>query len=65
MNINQVRLWNEFIAPYFIEELGSSQQLVATLHHVSEQLELARPQINLPVTTSCSSIEAIELQRSQ
>ena len=62
MNINQVRLWNEFIAPYFIEELGSCQQLVATLHHVSEQLELARPQINMTIATLRGAIDEIEHQ---
>jgi len=62
MNINEVRMWNEFIAPYVMVEVCSCQQLVATLHHVSEQLELALPQINLPVATLRRAIDEIKLQ---
>ena len=65
MNIDKVRFGDEFILPHVFEESCPRQQFVAPLHHVLEQLELARSQINLPVTTSCNSIEEIELQRSQ
>ena len=62
MNINEVRSWNELIVPYVKEEICSCQQLVATLHHVSEQPELARTQINLPVATLRDAIDEIKLQ---
>jgi hypothetical protein len=40
MNIDKVRFRNEFIVPYFFQEGCPRQQLVASLHHVLEQLEL-------------------------
>src|ERR1700681_196122 len=64
MNIDKVRFRYEFIMPYLFQEGRPRMQLVALFHHVFEQPELSRPQIDLTVVTLRSSIEEIELQRS-
>jgi hypothetical protein len=51
MNIDKVRFRSEFVVPYVFKEGCARQQLIAPLHHVFEQLELARPQIDRPVAT--------------
>ena len=62
MNIDKVRFRIEVIVPYVLEEGCTRQQFVAALHHVFEQLELARSQIDWPVATLRSSIDEIELK---
>ena len=64
MNIDKVRFRNEFVVPYVFEEGCARQQLVDPLHHVLEQMELARPQIDRPVATLRGPIDEIEFQWS-
>jgi hypothetical protein len=64
MDSDKVRFGNEFAAPYVFDEVCPRQQLVAPLHHVLDQLEFARPQINRPIATLSSAIDEIELQWS-
>jgi hypothetical protein len=47
MNIDKVRFGDEFVVPNLLQEGGSGQHFVVPLHHVFEQQELARPEINL------------------
>jgi len=61
MNIDKVGFRNEFIVPHLLEEGRPRQQLIASLHHVFEQLELARPQIDRPLATLRSPIDEVEL----
>ena len=64
MNIDKIRFRNEFIVPYLFQEVSPRQQFVTPLHHVFEQLKLARPQIDATVATLRGSIDKIELQRA-
>jgi hypothetical protein len=48
--------------PYIFDEVCARQHLVASLHHVLEQLKFARPQINQPVATLRGAIDESELQ---
>jgi len=61
MNIDKVRFRNEFVVPYVFEEGCARQQLVDPLHHVLEQMELARPQIDRPVAPLRGPIDEIEV----
>ena len=62
MHMDKVCFRNEFIMPYLFEEGCARQYLVAPLHHVLEQLEFARPQINRPVAALRGAIDKIEFQ---
>src|SRR6195256_1030681 len=64
MNIDKIRFRNEFVVPYVFEEGCARQQLVDPLHHVLEQMELARPQIDRPVATLRGPLDEIEFQWS-
>ena len=64
MNIDKVRFRNEFVVPYVFEEGCARQQLVDPLHHVLEQMELARQQIDRPVAPLRGPIDEIEFQWS-
>jgi hypothetical protein len=64
MNIDKVRFRNEFVVPYVFEEGCARQQLVDPLHHVLEQMELARAKIDRPVAALRGPIDEIEFQWS-
>ena len=61
MNIDEVRLRNEFIVPY--EEGRPCQQFSVPLHHEFEQMKFARPQGYLPLATLRTPIDKIKFQR--
>jgi hypothetical protein len=61
MNVHEIRFGNDSIIPNLFQEGPPRQQFVAPLHHVFEQLKLARPQIDLTVAALHSSIQEIEL----
>ena len=62
VHIDTVGLRNEFIAPYILDKSCARQQLAAPLHHLLEQLEFARTQINRAGATLRSAVDEIELQ---
>ena len=62
MHIDTVGLRNEFLVPYILNESCARQQLAAPLHHLLEQLEFARTQINRAGATLRSAVDEIELQ---
>lgn len=62
MNDDKVGFMNEFVVRFVVEEGCTRLQQVTPLHHVLEQMELARPQIDRPVATLGSSIDEIKLQ---
>ena len=64
VHIDTVGLRNEFIVPFILDKSCARQQLAAPLHHLLEQLEFARRQINLPVAALRSAIDEIKLQWS-
>ena len=52
MHIDTVGLRTEFMVLYILDESCARQQLAAPLHHLLEQLEFARMQINRAGTTA-------------
>src|SRR5258708_6487697 len=62
MDMDTVGLRDEIIMPHIFDEVRARQNLVAPLHHILEQLEFARPQINRPVATPRGAIDEIELK---
>jgi hypothetical protein len=59
MHIDAVGLWNKIKVPHIFDQVRAGQYLVAPFHHVFEQLEFARPQINRPVGTPRCAIDEI------
>jgi hypothetical protein len=62
MHIDTAGLRNEFMVPCILDESCARQQLAAPLHHLLEQLEFARTQINRAGATLRSAVDEIELQ---
>src|ERR1700737_3275378 len=62
MNIDQVRCRNEFVIPDFLQQHCPRQQLVAPLHHVFEQTELARQQVYRPLAARRGAFDEIEFE---
>ena len=62
MHIDTAGLRNEFTVPYILDKSCARQQLAAPLHHLLEQLEFARTQINRAGATLRSAVDEIELQ---
>jgi hypothetical protein len=46
MNVDEVGLRNEFVVPYLFQEHGVRQQSFFATHHILEQTEFARQQID-------------------
>jgi hypothetical protein len=65
VNIDKIRFGNESIAPYLLQEGCPRQQVIASLHHVFEQLKLAWPQIDFSVAALRGSIQEVEFERSR
>ena len=62
MNVDEVGLWNELVVPHPLQQHGARQQLVFATHHVFEQAEFARQQINRAVSTLGSTLDEIKLK---
>src|ERR1700747_3016567 len=64
VNVDEIGFRNELVVPHLRQDGCACQQLVASLHHVLEQMKLAWPQIDPTVAALRGSIQEIELQRS-
>jgi hypothetical protein len=62
MHIHDIRFRNEVVMPDTFDEVRARQQLIAPLHHLLEQLEFARTQINRAGATLRSAVDEIKLQ---
>ena len=63
MHVHQVRRRDELIIPDFLQQHGSRQQLIATLHHILQQPKLPRQQIDRAVAAFGGTLNQVELQR--
>src|SRR6266852_6308430 len=61
MDVHQVRLRNELVLPYFLEEHCARKNLILALHHVFEQAKLARQQIDRAVAPLGGPRDQVEL----
>src|ERR1700760_482571 len=64
MNIDKVGFGNELVMPYLLQERGPRQHFFAPLHHVFEQHEFTRTEINLSPVTPGGSVDEVEFERS-
>src|SRR5260221_12999015 len=62
MNVDEVGLWNELVVPHPLQQHGARQQLVFATHHVFEQAEFARQQINRAVPAPGGVLDEIKLE---
>jgi hypothetical protein len=63
-NIDEVRFRHEFVVPYLLEQHGAGQDLVLAAHHVLEQTEFSRQEVERSVAASRCLIGEIKLDRS-
>src|SRR4030081_729485 len=63
MHVDEVGLWDEFVFPYLFEQHGARQRLVLAAHHILEQAEFSRQQLNGAVAALCRTLDEIELER--
>src|SRR3984893_15641354 len=64
MHVHEVGLWNEPILPYLSEEHFTRKYPALATHHILEQAELSRQQINRAVASLGRAFDKIELKRS-
>src|SRR5258705_7569875 len=63
MHVNEVGLRDEFVLPHLFEQHGSRQRLVLAAHHILEQAEFPRQQLDGAVAALCRTLDEIELER--
>jgi hypothetical protein len=64
MHVHEVGLWNELILPYLSEEHFTRKHPALATHHILEQAELSRQQINGAIASLGHALDEIELKRS-
>src|SRR5712675_1332150 len=63
MHVDEVGLWDELVFPHLFEQHGTRQRLVLATHHILEQAEFPRQQLNGAVAALCRTLDEIELER--
>src|SRR3979490_88604 len=63
MHVDEVGLWDEFVFPCLFEQHGARQRLVLPAHHILEQAEFPRQQLDGAVAALCRALDEIELER--
>src|SRR5258708_23882177 len=63
MHVDEVGLRNEFVLPHLFEQHGSRQRLVLAAHHILEQTEFPRQQLDGAVAALGRTLDEIELER--
>jgi len=63
MHVDKVGRRDEFVIPDFLEQHGTRQQLIATLHHIFQQTELTRQQIDHAIAPFDGAPDQIEFER--
>src|SRR6202035_2760919 len=64
VHVHEIGLRNELVLPHFLEEHGARQHLILAAHHVFEQPELARKQLDLAIAALDRALDEIELERA-
>ena len=64
MHVDEVGLRDELVVPHLFQQHGARQHLLFAAHHVFEQAEFARQQINLAVPALGDALDEIKLERS-
>src|SRR5258708_36574810 len=62
MNVDQVALRHELVIPHLFQQRGARQDLSFATHHVFEQAEFARQQINRAVPALGGALDEIKLE---
>ena len=62
MHVHEVALWNELILPHLSEEHFARKYPALATHHILEQTELSRQQINRAVASLGRAFDEIELE---
>src|SRR5258708_17223805 len=62
MNVDQVALRHELVIPHLFQQRGARQDLSFATHHVFEQAEFARQQINRAVPAPGGALDEIKLE---
>src|SRR5712671_1951345 len=63
MHVDEVGLWDELVFPHLFEQHCARQRLVLATHHILEQAEFPRQQLNGAVAALCRTLDEIELER--
>src|SRR5882762_11790913 len=63
MHVHKVGLRDELVFPHLFEQHGTRQRLVLATHHILEQAEFPRQQLNGAVAALCRTLDEIELER--
>src|SRR5712675_3436003 len=64
MHVHEVALWNKPILPHLSEEHFTRKYPALVTHHILEQAELSRQQINRAIASLGRAFDKIELKRS-
>src|SRR5258707_15484275 len=64
MHIDEIRVRDETIVPYLLEEHGAGHHLALTAYHVLEEPELAREQVDAAGAAPRRTLGEIERQRA-
>jgi hypothetical protein len=64
MHVHEVGLWNELVPPHLSEEHFTRKYPALVTHHILEQAELSRQQINRAAASLGRAFDEIELKRS-
>src|ERR1700730_11016972 len=63
MHVDEVGLRDEFVFPHLFEQHGTRQRLVLAAHHILEQAEFPRQQLNGAIAAPGGALDEIELER--
>src|SRR5258707_2153433 len=64
MHIDEIRVRDETIVPYLLEEHRAGHHLALTAYHVLEEPELAREQVDAAASALRRTLDEIELERT-
>jgi hypothetical protein len=64
MHVHEVGLWNELILPHLSQEHFTRKYPALVPHHILEQTELSRQQINRAISSLGRAFDEIKLKRS-
>src|SRR3979411_278260 len=62
--VEDVGVWDECVFPYLFEQHGARQRLVLAAHHILEQAEFPRQQLNGAVAALCRTLDEIQLPQA-
>src|SRR5581483_3026460 len=63
MDVDEIRLRNEFVIPHLLEQHRTREQLLLPAHHIFEQAEFPRQQLYVPLATAGGPQQQIERER--